>query len=116
RSSLAVLLARAISERADDLAKLPIASRLGFLRDQYLSDRERPVPAAAVDPRLRTAPRPHRGNATEDLHGTGTRLARHAQTVAPPRIGDDDHGRRHPPGRGLGAHDCLVRFFDGAGP
>ena len=41
------------------------------------------------------------------------RLARHDQAVEPSRIGDADHGDRHPAGRGLGAHHRVVRLLDG---
>ena len=43
------------------------------------------------------------------------RLARHDRAVAPPRDGDADHGDRDHPGRGVGAHDRVVRLLDGAG-
>ena len=44
------------SER-HDLAQLPLAAGVGLLRHQHLSDRQRPVPAAADDPGLRRGAR-----------------------------------------------------------
>ena len=41
------------------------------------------------------------------------RMARHAEAVAPARIGDAHHGDRHHSHRRLGAHDRVVRFLDG---
>ena len=98
-----------------DLAELPIAARLGLLRDHHLPDRQRAVPVPADDSRLRARPRQDHRLAAADLRRARARLAGHAEAVAPPRIGDADHGDRDHPGRRVGPHDRVVRLLDGAG-
>ena len=56
-AAVAVLLAGAVSQRAADLAELPLAAGVGLLRHQHLPDRQRAVPAAADDPGLRRGAR-----------------------------------------------------------
>ena len=115
RPAVAVLLAGAVSERAADLAELPLAAGVGLLRHQHLPDRQRAVPAAADDSGLRRRPRQVHRAAPEDLRRAGARLARHAEAVAPARNRDVDHGGRDPAGGRLGAHHRVVRLLDGAG-
>src|SRR5207247_331774 len=93
RTAMAVLLADAVSESADVLAELPLAARVGLLRDLHVSDRQRAVSLPADDSRLRADPRSIEGDAAPHLRHAVAWVARHDQAVAPPRIGDADHGR-----------------------
>ena len=115
RPAVALLLARAVSERTGNLAQLPIAAGLGLLRHQHLPDRQRAVPAAADDPRLRAGARSIDGVAQARLRHAGARLAGDDEAVAPARIGHADHGDRDHPGGRVGAHHRVVRLLDGHG-
>src|SRR5439155_18947291 len=94
RPAVALLLADPVSKPAAHLAELPLAARLGLLRDHDVSDRQHAVPAAADDPRLRARARHDDRLAAADLRRAGARMAGDAEAVAPPRIGDGDRGHR----------------------
>ena len=51
--AVARVLVVPVSERARDLAELPLAAGVGLLRDQHVSHWQRPVPVPADDSRLR---------------------------------------------------------------
>jgi hypothetical protein len=87
-----------VSERARDLAELPLAAGVGLLRHQHLSHRQRAVPVPADDSRPRAGARSLDRLAPQGLRRAVVRLARHDQAVEPSRIGDADHGDRDPAG------------------
>ena len=95
RPAVAGVLAVPVSERAADLAELPVAAGVGLLRDQHLSHRQPAVPLPADDSRLRRRARPVHRAAQQDLRrrsrsagaarrssGTGSRSAMQIMAIA----------------------------------
>ncbi len=72
RTAVALLLAGSISERTTDLAELPIAARLGFLRHHHVSHRQLALSDPADDSRFRADSRSLVRMAAQNLrHGSG---------------------------------------------
>ena len=111
---VAGVLAVPVSERARDLAELPLAAGVGLLRDQHLSHRQPAVPVPADDSGLRADPRSRPPAGGARVYGTlsfgwrGTTKQWNRLESAMQIMAD-----RHPAGRRLGAHHRVVRLLDG---
>src|SRR5678809_37041 len=88
RTSVARLVADSLSERAISLAELSLAAGVGFFRNQYIPAFQSSVPCAADHTGFLAHPRQNDGMAKLALRQTEHGIARHAETMAPPRSRD----------------------------
>src|SRR4026209_1467099 len=81
-TTMAGVLSDSLPQRARNLAELPFAAGLGFLRDQYLSPVEPIVPRIADDPGLCVVSGSRHGLAKESVWAPEPWLAGNAETMA----------------------------------